>query len=225
MFLDAANATKPVLQVEALDNVITGDFHRRPYAKWQDWPVSSIDHHGKICCEIAREWLTAIDLTQRGGAGELTGPRWIRSRYKWGPSSFPIHWCEAVEKKTLDCGALAALAAEVFAVRGVTVFRAQIVQRFSEVATMQWGCSWGEGPDCLPWTDGDLIYHEACAVCVDDTKMKLWDPSAGWWVDPNQGNGYGSLLALKLTGPAAAQELEWGNLTLTTNEWNELQPR
>src|SRR3712207_6021798 len=54
--------------------------------KWRDWPASTISHHGCACCEIAREWVLAIDHTQLGDAAALTGPRWLRQRYPWGPS-------------------------------------------------------------------------------------------------------------------------------------------
>ena len=31
------------------------------------------------------------------GGDKLTGPRWMREHSKWGPSAWPIHWCEAVD--------------------------------------------------------------------------------------------------------------------------------
>src|SRR3712207_2487200 len=82
------------------------------FGKSQHFPASAIQHHGRPCCRLAREWVFATDFSQLNGESLLTGPRWIRHKYKWGPSKWPIHWCEAVEQKTLDCGALASLAHE-----------------------------------------------------------------------------------------------------------------
>ena len=107
-------------------------------AEWEHFPASSILHHGRRCCRVAREWLFSMDFSQLSGGDPLTGPRWIARRYAWGPSRWPISWCEAVEQKNLDCGALAALAAEVFAARGVRAFPAQFIQQFTEDATRHW---------------------------------------------------------------------------------------
>src|SRR6187551_1969381 len=78
-------------------------------ATWENFPASSISHHGQPCCEIAREWITGMDFSQLNAGHPLTGPRWLRKLFKWGPSQWPMHWCEAVKEKTLDCGELGAL--------------------------------------------------------------------------------------------------------------------
>lgn len=196
------------------------------YEKWHDWHASEISHHGAMCCEIAREWVTANDFSELGGASVLTGPRWLRQRFNWGASSFPIYWCEAVRKKTLDCGALAALAAEVFKTRGVKTFRAQMVQRFSENSTAQWSSSWENSDEQLRWMNDDLIYHEGCAIGVGDQReVKIWDASAGWWVDPKSKDGYGALLAIRLSAfnlPENA-EFTWGDHRLDALRWTALK--
>ena len=58
-------------------------------AKWDSWPASTISHHGKACCEVAREWVLATDYSQLGDGAAQTGPRWLRQRFPWGPSSWP----------------------------------------------------------------------------------------------------------------------------------------
>jgi hypothetical protein len=196
------------------------------FEKWKDWHPSQISHHGQMCCEIAREWITATDFSELNGGNVLTGPRWLRQRFNWGASSFPIFWCEAVRKKTLDCGALAALAHEVFTVRGVKSFRVQLIQRFSEVATSQWSCSWSEnGDEELRWIDHDLIYHEGCAILVRDREVKVWDASAGWWIDPKPGEGYGALLAIRLSSHDArsGNGFNWGMHHITPNQWQKIK--
>lgn len=196
------------------------------FDKWFDWHASEISHHGRMCCEIAREWITSTDFSELAGNSVFTGPRWLRQKFVWGASSFPIYWCEAVRKKVLDCGALAALAHEVFTARGVKSYRVQMVQRFSEVATMQWTNSWNErGGEALPWTKDDLIYHEGCAVVAPASgELKIWDASAGWWIDPNSKDGYGALLAIRLSAfdlPADVN-FTWGKHAVNAYQWTKI---
>lgn len=195
------------------------------YEKWKDWHASEISHHGGLCCEIAREWITANDHSELGAASALTGPRWLRQKFNWGASAFPIFWCEAVRKKTLDCGALAALAHEAFKTRGVRSYRIQMVQRFSETATFQWGNSWNLTGEPLPWTNGELIYHEGCAISTgENNQIKIWDASAGWWVDPASKDGYGALLAIRLSLFNLPEETRfvWGDHSINAFEWTQV---
>jgi hypothetical protein len=195
------------------------------FDKWSDWHASEISHHGRMCCEIAREWITATDFSELGGS-VYTGPRWLRQKFNWGASSFPIYWCEAVRRKILDCGALAALAHEVFKARGVKSYRVQMVQRFSKVATNQWTNSWNErgGNEPLRWTQDDLIYHEGCAIAPTGNELKIWDASAGWWIDPNSKDGYGALLAIRLSSydlPSGVN-FSWGKHTVNAYQWTRI---
>jgi hypothetical protein len=199
------------------------NFHKATevFEKWKDWRASEISHHGKSCCAIAREWIVATDFSQLGGTSLLTGPRWLREKFNWGASSFPIFWCEAVRREKLDCGALAALAHEVFSARGVESFRVQMVQRFSEIATTQWSSSWSNGEQ-LRWTDKDLIYHEGCAIKAGGgAEIKVWDASAGWWVDAKAQDGYGALLAIRVAANEE-KDLEWGNYRIKADRWTKL---
>ncbi|MFN6963691.1 MAG: hypothetical protein ACK4S4_07990 [Pyrinomonadaceae bacterium] len=152
---------------------ITGEFaiaapavEREPFEPWRDWQVSTISHHGAECCEIARHWLVATDHSSLCGAAPTTGPRWLRTRWRWGASKFPIYWCDAIERDTLDCGALAAFSYEVFSGRGVEAFRVQMVQRYSKDSARQWNERWNECGEPLRWIDGDLIYHEGIAIAA-----------------------------------------------------------
>src|SRR5215212_9038375 len=108
------------------------------FEPWRNWPISEISHHGAQCCEASREWLLAMDISELGGESIYTGPRWLKRLFSWGASEFPIYWCEAVRKSQLDCGALAALAYELFRARGVASMRVQMVQKFSERSIDQW---------------------------------------------------------------------------------------
>ena len=195
------------------------------YETWKDWQPSQISHHGGICCEIAREWITATDFSELNGDCIFTGPRWLRGKFEWGASAFPIYWCEAVRRKTLDCGALAALSHEVFRARGARSYRVQLVQKFSSVATRQWTMSWNTcGTKTLAWVNDDLIYHEGCAIETEAGRIKVWDASASWWIDPKPATGYGALLAIRLSDfdLSAGKTCRWGDYRLRAGEWQEI---
>lgn len=192
-----------------------------PYEAWKHFPHSYISHHGAACCETAREWFLAMDYATLGGESTLTGPRWIRARYNWGPSAHPIHWCEAVKRKTLDCGALAALAHECFLERGLRSFPVQLVQRYSTDAAAHWESRWAGDEVSTHWINDDVIYHEGCAVLLPGGDLQIWDASAAWWINPLQTTGYGSLAALRIwTGDAAS--LRWGKHRIPTDKWTVL---
>ena len=190
--------------------------------RWRCFPASSLSHHGGRCCQIAREWVLAMDRSQLNGAPALTGPRWLRNKYTWGPSRWPLHWCEAVGQKTLDCGALAALAHEIFTARGVRSYPAQFIQQYSAEATCHWHQKWGDERCEVNWIKDELIYHEGCAVVVAGREVKLWDATAIWWLNPRQVGGlYGGLLAARILAPPAesGELFGWGRHTVALNQW------
>jgi hypothetical protein len=201
-----------------------------PSDRWQDFPHSAISHHGTACCDVAREWVLSMDYAMLNGGDLASGPRWLRERYKWGPSAWPIHWCEVVERKVIDCGAHAALAHEVFLARGLTSFHAQLVQKYSPDATSQWRGKWAEEDVSCHWLTDDIIYHEATVLMVGEDEVKIWDGSAGWWVNARQqGDGYGNLLAVRFFAhdPAHANAgggdgFRWGERRLKPNVWNQI---
>ena len=124
---------------------------------WQNFPHSVILHHNEQCCRIAREWMLSIDYSQLNAENALAGPRWLRSKYAWGPSKWPLYWCEAAAQKTLDCGALAALAHELFVGRGVISFPVQLIQRYTEDATRQWQKKWNGDESVVNWIKEEFI--------------------------------------------------------------------
>ena len=197
----------------------------RGMEKWRHFPASVISHHGAACCDIAREWFLATDYSQLNAGNPLTGPRWLRQKFTWGPSRHPIHWCEAVERKTLDCGALAALAHEVFLERGVKSFPAQLIQQYSEHAIRHWRREWDREEVSTHWIDEDVIYHEGGAVLVRGDEIKIWDATASWWVNPRQLGGYGGLLAIRVFGTAndTAAAFTWGAQRVIPNNWHRVE--
>lgn len=193
--------------------------------KWQHFPASVLSHHGQACCQMAREWVLSMDYSQLNAASPYTGPRWLRQKYTWGPSSWPIHWCEAIQQKTLDCGALAALAHEVFTARGVRSYPAQLIQQFTENDTRQWHQRWESDESSMHWIKEDLIYHEGCAVVVRGNEIKIWDPSAGWWINPRQFGGYGGLLVLRISTKQTESHthFSWGAHRVAPNRWQKIE--
>jgi hypothetical protein len=191
---------------------------------WVDFPASYLSHHGLACCETAREWLVAMDFAQLNGAELTSGPRWLRARYKWGPSPWPMHWCDAVRRKNIDCGVHAAMSRELFRARGLTAFPAQLVQLYSEDAIDQWRGKWTEEEASCHWLDGEYIYHEATALLGANSEIKIWDASSASWLDPPQaGAGYGSVVALRvMTDEAPDAGLTWGQRPIASNVWNQL---
>ena len=224
MYLDAVSKISLEISVNGSTKSVEISEKKAVYETWKDWHPSEISHHGKICCEIAREWITATDFSELNGDCIYTGPRWLRQKFNWGASAFPIFWCEVVRRDTLDCGALAALSHEIFNARGVKSYRVQLVQKFSDVATSQWTNSWNTGSEPLAWVKDDLIYHEGCAIETSDRAIKVWDASAGWWVDSKPANGYGALLAIRLSGLnlQTGESFEWGEHIIRANEWKEI---
>lgn len=213
-YFDKTNENGLAINVESINK-------KEVYSKWENWFPSQISHHRKMCCKIAHEWIIATDFSELNGDCIFTGPRWLRQKYNWGASRFPIFWCEAVRKDTLDCGALAALAQEVFVARGVKTYRVQIVQKFSETSTHQWSESWNDTNEPLKWIENDRIYHEACAIELGARRIKIWDASAGWWIDPKQSEGYGSVLAIRVSAfnLPSGTNLIWGDYPIKTARW------
>lgn len=208
-----------------LDLLEGGGDRPLPSARWDQFPYSCFSHHGDACCEVAREWVLAMDFAQLNGGDLSSGPRWMREKYEWGPSSWPMHWCDVVERKVIDCGAHAALAHEAFTARGVTAFRAQFVQRYSTDATDQWRMKWGEDQVSDHWIDDDLIYHEGNALLVGEDEVKLWDASAGWWINPRQSGGYGSLVAVRIFAEGqwgGGDGFRWGEHRIKPNAWHQI---
>ena len=195
-----------------------------PSDRWQAFPYSRLSHHGGACCETARAWVRTMDFAQLNGADLSSGPRWLRAKYKWGPSAWPMHWCEVVKRETIDCGAHSALAHEVFMARGLTSFPVQLVQTYNEDSTEQWRGNWQAEEVSCHWLDREHIYHEATALLVGDDELKLWDGSAGSWVNPRQNGGYGSVVAVRIfaEGEAAEQGFRWGERPIRANAWNQV---
>ena len=101
MYLDAVSKTLTETSVNGSAQAVEAVEKKTFFEPWKDWQASQISHHGKLCCEIAREWVTATDFSELRGDCAFTGPRWLRQKFNWGASTFPIYWCEAVRRRLL----------------------------------------------------------------------------------------------------------------------------
>lgn len=200
---------------------INGDDLNAALNRWLYSSPSAMLHHGRSCCSIAREWLFSMDHSQLNGHHKLMGPRWLRKRYNWGPSKWPMTWCQAVEQKQLDCGALAALSREIFVARSVGCHAVQLIQQYTEETTGHWSTKWSHYGASTNWIQRTVIYHEACAVEIAINEIKIWDPSAASWVNPKQIGGYGSILALRLVTNSTqkAKPVTWRHHQIKSEEW------
>lgn len=190
-----------------------------PAAEWAPWahmPPSTLSHHGGACCTAARAWFRAMDRSFWQGQD---GPTWISLRFPWGPSRWPLHWCEAMDADELDCGAHSALTLESFRARGVPAVTVQLIQRQEPHHMAHWHERWSAGGGSPSWAQGSAGYHEACGV-VRDGRIEVWDSTVNAWLSPTHVRGVRSIAAVRVPPQAGlAQAVTWRGLPLAPGEW------
>jgi hypothetical protein len=185
-------------------------------APWAGHHPSELAHHGGECCTGARAWFLAMNHSMWRGQG---GPAWIRRQWDWGPSRWPLHWCEAMEGEEIDCGAHAALAREAFRERGERAVPVQLVQRYETHNVPHWHHRWEEHGANPTWAGSGVVYHEACAV-IRNGEVEVWNATAGAWASPENVSGYGSIVAVRIGGPVATGEtVLWGGRRVPLGQW------
>jgi len=211
--------------------------HEENFARWIEHPTSVITHHDSPCCDVARMWFLSYarsmeigNLSQYG----IQAPTWLSQLYTWGPSEWPIAWCQLVRERVLDCGVFAALAREVFGAQGHQAHPAQALLSYNETCTRHWKDLWKKGPgrarksgakpprrrgELFPWIGTELVYHEICVLELPDGSAKVYDSTWGSWYEPRRRKGFGSLLAVRTECPRL---LGWGDRTLSCGEWTIL---
>ncbi len=178
---------------------------------------SQLSHHGSRCCSLARAWFLNMDRGLYSRNRAL--PVWIHQRYQWGPSRWPLFWCEAVKADKLDCGAQAALTLEALAERGIPALPCQTVRKFDPRTISQWRASWEKDGCKAEWAAGEYAYHETVAI-LPGNRLQVWDPSINAKVRLDVNPGYGSTVALRIKGPENGSEgLMWGPLSFPLNRW------
>jgi hypothetical protein len=134
-------------------------------------PVSRLVRHTAPCCAIAEAWFRATARAATRCLGEELG--WISEQWNWGPTTWPIAWCEAIRADVLDCGALAALAEVAFEEAGREVVRVQLIEEASAEECEQWAGRWAAIPSAPRWIWEGLVYHEAVSV-LGTSGLRIW---------------------------------------------------
>ena len=228
MILDAAN----LQPLEKKQKYFKGLLEKEEFfERWIEHLSSSILHREQNCCEEARLWFLAYAHSMELGStaeNHVRPPTWLGQRFTWGPSPWPIAWCELLKEKTLDCGVFAALAREVFKAQGVQAHPAQVLISYNDNCTDHWKDLWKkdksktnlkEGAELFPWVGKNIVYHEVCALELEEGKARIYDSTFGHWFEPHKRTGFGALLAVRVECPRL---FSWGNKLLSYGEWQEL---
>lgn len=198
------------------------------YSRWVEHPSSSIVHHDAPCCEEARLWFLAYAKSAEAAQSlhtRIKPPHWLGQLFTWGPSPWPIAWCQLPKAKTLDCGVFAALAREVFEAQGVIAHPAQALIRYNDVCTSHWKDLWKNGSkkmskrkaeELFPWIGDEVVYHEICVLELPGREAKVYDSTFGYWIEPEKREGFRGLLAIRTECPRL---LHWGTKVFSCGEW------
>lgn len=227
MILDAADI-KNYRAPFAFENIFSSE---KFYPQWLEHPSSAIIHHDKECCEEARLWFLAYARSMEGwttSQHEMKPPSWLSQLFSWGPSLWPISWCEVVKEKIIDCGVFAALSREIFTAQGIEVHPAQALLSYNRVCTDHWKDLWITGMkkfestktgEVFPWVGDTVVYHEVCIIEQIDGSAKIYDSTFGHWLEPVKRNGFGALLSVRSECPRL---IHWGEKILSYGEWVDL---
>jgi hypothetical protein len=215
-------ADKPLGQLLHSDEVAQG---------WIEHPTSSLLHHDKACCEEARLWFLSLACSMDGwatGQFELKAPTWLSQKYEWGPSLWPMSWCELMKEETIDCGVFAALARDIFRAQGHQAHGGQCLLQYNDRCTGHWQDLWKERMPSLDrqrefkgfkWIGQSVVYHEVCIIEMADQTAKVYDASFNQWYEPEGRKGFAGLMAVRSECPRL---LRWGSKNLSCGEWVEL---
>ena len=192
--------------------------------EWRQVSGSTLVHHGP-CCDRARAWLIAMgrsyDFSSTDGLA-MAGPRWITQRWAWGPTRWPIAWCEAVRAEVIDCGVFGAFALELFRAKGIDAYAGQLLRTCAEERISHWRRKWETMPTAFNWIGSHVVYHEVNVVRRVPGEAHVYDPTEGFWLEPAAQSGHHGHLAIRAEIP---EVLRWGAHVLVNGEWTETAAR
>ncbi len=201
------------------------------YSRWMEHPSSSIIHHERECCEEARLWFLAYSRSMEGWTSsqyQMKPPTWLSQLFNWGPSVWPITWCQVFKEKTIDCGVFAALAREIFTAQGFAPHPAQALLSYNENCTGHWKDLWVNGMkkvdkrklgEVFPWVGSKIVYHEVCLLEMPDGQARIYDSTFGNWFESHQRVGFGAVVSVRSECPRL---LNWNDRLLSCGEWVDL---
>lgn len=188
-----------------------------------DWlPPTLISAHEARCCKAAKEWYLGQSRAHHA-INPLPAP-WMRWRWRWGPLERPIHWCQIVDRHTIDCGALSALTIKSLHEVGQQAWAGQLVMNYEPDAVGGWDRLWGDHGGGY-WTNGAHCYHEVVVVPgAEPGTVSVWDPTSESFMDRQALSGYESIAAIRVAFPDARPNVSylpmtWRGFTLRFNEW------
>lgn len=191
-------------------------------ADWRGASGSTLTHHG-ACCERARAWLLGMarshDFASSDGLA-FAGPRWLTHRFQWGPTRWPVAWCEAIEAPQIDCGVFAAFALEILRKKGLEAYPAQVLRTYAKESAVHWRRKWSAMPGGFDWIGVHTVFHEVCLVRSGPREARVYDPTDGIWLEASVRGGHGAHSAIRADIPVA---LAWGSYTLVSGQWTELE--
>lgn len=190
--------------------------------EFREKSVSIISHHGEDCCADAWSWFQAMDTSFINSAS-VEPPAWLRTEFDWGPSTWPIYWCDLLTAESIDCGVFAALARSLLAARGVSVVPVQLTQKYNEPNVMNWRDRWESeaNPD---WLVDDIAYHETIGI-LEGANLRVWDPVDTEFVDPPNTGGYGEVVAIRVVEAPATDDysyVDWQGLEIQIGSWQQI---
>ena len=160
-----------------------------------NFQLSSIEHHGEICCEIAmRQILALLDCYGDVGSQLANLPELIR----WGPVVWPIHWCGLENSEGLvgDCGVHADIAARILNRFKLSYSRGQAVIVPSKLVAEHWKSSWSKVGASDKWIFSNFVYHEVVHIGA-----RWWDPTEACWFEGEDAFlKAGRVLAVRIEG-------------------------
>lgn len=188
-------------------------------------PISEISHHRSRCCEDAHEWLVgtyASKARTHAGSGWTSSLLALIEDFEWGPTQWPIHWCELMKVETIDCGVFSALARSILCRLGIPAYPAQVIHRKTEASVPHIRGIWKEAQSADDFFAGSSYsYHELCLIDPPESTMPiLFDTSYGIRFGNFSSNDiYDAVSALRVESPRA---LKWYDIHLKDGNWHFL---
>lgn len=191
-------------------------------SRWSDLSRSEIWSHQNDCCRLARRWFLAMDRSKLLYGDLSSPPAWLKERFHWGPSAWPIYWCHVVNQEHVDCGVLAALCREIFDERQLVNWHVQIVQQYPTHVIDNWRAKWISEGGNPAWIENDIVYHETCALYLGNSKIQIWDPTDCSWLVPQNVGSYGAVVAVRVWTEGPMTGLSWEGRDIGYRRWTIL---